>query len=115
MSMTDAQAWWRSVSGTTVARARRAAKSIAAPLARPFLDRLYPRIDARTAAAVRATQASTDDGLDALSEQLELTRTAALASAAAARELRREHEELRAKIVELEQRLRQGRERPVDR
>ncbi len=81
--------------------ARSTLRRLGAPLARPVFARIYARVDARTAMAVRAQVG----GLDEVAEQLELARTAAVASATSARELRREHLELKAQLTEVEGRL----------
>jgi hypothetical protein len=80
-------------------------RRVLGPLVRPLLHRIYLRVDARTASAVTALHSSQRAALDDLSEQLELARAAAVASAASARALRREHDELSRRVAELEARL----------
>jgi hypothetical protein len=83
-------------------RVRPEIRQLVALVARPVLNRLYGRIDARTAEAVRALAASQAVNLDVLHEQLEMARAAALAGGASSREVQRQLAAIEGRLVAIE-------------
>jgi len=105
MTTTANPARWRTRAQGYGQQGRTLVRRSLASAARPFLGRLYSRVDHRVVAAIRASHVATDDSLSRLDEQLGLARAATVASSASARELRREHDELRARLADVEARL----------
>jgi hypothetical protein len=88
-----------------IAGVRARLRRLGAIVLRPVLERIYLRVDMRTVAALRAARSAQAADSDDLAQTLELARSSAASSATAARELRREHEQLSARLQAVEQRL----------